>query len=234
VRQELRALARPAGAFDAQRYFRGGGSLRFYNVGAVRLRAIGKRIYREHQAEWSLEQCTDFARALIISRVLDVKAVAIELAACYRQSFTPALLPIWKRWLADGHASNWATTDSICGSLVGPLLLDFPGLVAKVRPWTGHRTLWIRRAAAVSLIPSVRRGLGLDAAYETAAQLHPDGEDLIQKAVGWLLREAGKADAARLERYLLAHGSAIPRTTLRYAIERFPAARRKDLLRVTR
>ena len=57
---------------------------------------------------------------------------------------------------------------------------------------------------------------------------------MIQKAVGWALREAGKADMARLERYLRANGPAIPRTTLRYAIERFPPAKRAALLKETR
>ena len=58
--------------------------------------------------------------------------------------------------------------------------------------------------------------------YAIARRLHADREDLIQKAVGWALREAGKTDMPRLERYLRANGAAIPRTTLRYAIERFP------------
>jgi 3-methyladenine DNA glycosylase AlkD len=94
--------------------------------------------------------------------------------------------------------------------------------------------MWVRRAAAVSLIPSVRRGLALDLAYGVARTLHPDPEDLIQKAVGWMLREAGKADARRLERYLRANGPRIPRTTLRYAIERFPPAKRHALLKITK
>ena len=64
----------------------------------------------------------------------------------------------------------------------------------------------------------------LDLVYDIAQRLHADREDLIQKAVGWALREAGKTDMPRLERYLRANGAAIPRTTLRYAIERFPAA----------
>jgi hypothetical protein len=57
---------------------------------------------------------------------------------------------------------------------------------------------------------------------------------LIRKAVGWLLREAGKADAGRLERYLRANGPRIPRITLRYAMERFPPAKRRALLKITK
>jgi 3-methyladenine DNA glycosylase AlkD len=234
VQRDLKALARPAGTFDARRYFRGDADFGFYNVGTARLRAMGKGLCRAHHAEWSIDDAIACADALIISDVLDVKVVAVELVACYRKTFIPRLLPIWKRWLADGYASNWATTDSICGSLIGPLLLEHPVLVQRVLPWVGHRGLWVRRAAAVSLIPPLRRGLALDSAYLVAARLHPDQSDLIHKAVGWMLREAGKADPRRLEAYLRRAGSTVPRTTVRYAIERFPEDRRKELLRVTR
>jgi 3-methyladenine DNA glycosylase AlkD len=61
-----------------------------------------------------------------------------------------------------------------------------------------------------------------------------DPEDLMHKASGWLLREAGKTDAERLEKFLLTHGPAIPRTTVRYSIERFPEGKRKELLVATR
>ena len=100
--------------------------------------------------------------------------------------------------------------------------------------WSRDRNMWVRRASAVSLIPSVRKGQALDLAYGVARTLHADDEDLIQKAVGWMLREAGKADGSRLERYLRANGPRIPRTTLRYAIERFSATKRRALLHATR
>ena len=64
--------------------------------------------------------------------------------------------------------------------------------------------------------------------------LLPQTHDLMHKACGWFLREAGKADEKRLERYLLQHGPAIPRTTVRYAIEKFPEARRRMVLERTR
>ena len=94
--------------------------------------------------------------------------------------------------------------------------------------------MWVRRASIVGLIPCARRGESLDLVYEIARRLHPDREDLIQKAVGWTLREGGKTDMPRLERYLRANGAAIPRTTLRYAIERFPEKERRAILAATR
>jgi 3-methyladenine DNA glycosylase AlkD len=174
------------------------------------------------------------ADALMRDPYLETKAVGIAVVARYRRSFAPRLLPSWKRWLSTSLAANWATTDLICGTLIGPLLADHPELIREMRAWAAHRNVWVRRAAAVSLIPPMRRGLGLDDAYDVARKLHPDRTDLIQKAVGWMLREAGKQDAARLERHLRAEGTVMPRTTVRYAIERFPAAKRRALLAATR
>ena len=174
------------------------------------------------------------ADTLVADPYLETKAVGIELVARFRQSFTPALLPRWKRWLARNDAANWATTDAICGLLTGPLLVRRPALVAQMRRWARHPNLWVRRASIVSLIKPVANGDGLDVAYEVAGTLCGDRHDLIQKAVGWTLREAGKVDARRLERYLRANGPSIPRITVRYAVERFADAKRRALLRATR
>jgi 3-methyladenine DNA glycosylase AlkD len=233
ARRELIARSRPAGEFDASRYFRGGHGLRFLNVGSSQVRAMAKAVVDEHAGTWSVDDAMAFANALMPDRALEVKGVAIEVVGRYRHSFRPTLLGTWKRWLSRNYASNWATTDAMCGLLIGPLLLDRPALAAQMRAWSKDRNMWVRRASAVALIASLRRGLELDLGYDIAARLHADGEDLVQKAVGWMLREAGKADPIRLERYLRANGRGIPRTTLRYAIERFPEAKRKALLRAT-
>jgi 3-methyladenine DNA glycosylase AlkD len=234
AKRELARLARPAGPFDASRYFRDAGDLGFYNVGTDRVRSMAKTIARVHMDAWTLADAVSFADTLMKDRYLEVKGVGIETLACYRRAFTPRLLPVWKRWLVSNQSANWATTDSICGSLIGPLLVAHPGLVPHVVRWSGDGNLWVRRASAVSLIPLVRKGEKLDAAYRVARRLHADPEDLIQKAVGWMLREAGKADPDRLERYLRSNGPRIPRTTVRYAIERFPASKRRALLKETR
>jgi 3-methyladenine DNA glycosylase AlkD len=233
ARSAIRQLARPAGRFDASRYFRGTATLGFYNVGASRVRVLAREIARQH-ADWSVDDALTFAEVLMKDRYLEVKSVAIETLATFHRQFSPRLLPTWKRWLAGNHAANWATTDAVCGALVGPLLVVEPLLARRMRSWARDKNMWVRRASAVSLIPSVRKGLALDTAYEVAGLLHADREDLIQKAIGWMLREAGKTDPARLERYLRANGPSIPRTTLRYAIERFPLDQRRDLLATTR
>ena len=231
----LARMARPSGEFDASRYFRGAGDLGFYNVGTPEMRALARSIHEAHRTDWSIDEAMAFADALIVDRHLEVKSVGIEVVARYRREFTPRLLARWKGWLAANHSANWATTDAICGLLIGPLLVACPLLAVRMRTWArDRRNLWVRRASIVGLIPLARKGEALDVLYDVAAQLHPDTEDLIHKAVGWALREAGKADATRLERHLRRNGPSIPRTTVRYAIERFDERKRRALMQATR
>jgi 3-methyladenine DNA glycosylase AlkD len=234
VSAALRRMARPAGSFDAATYFRGTPELRFYNVGAPRVRSLARAVYLANRVDWTIDDAMRFAGELLRDSHLEVKSTGIELLARYRTSFAPGLLPAWKRWLAANLAANWATTDLLCGRLIGPLLADHERLIPLMLSWSAHRNLWVRRASAVALLPAIRRGLALDVAYDVATALQSDGEDLIQKAVGWMLREAGKQDAPRLERYLRSEGARIPRTTVRYAIERFPDAKRRALLEATK
>lgn len=232
--RELEGLASPPGAFDPSRYFRSDQPLPFLNVRAPVVRALARRVATEHREDWAIDEALGFADALVHDARFEVKGLGIELLARFGRQVAPAHLRVFKRWLAGGHASNWATTDSICGYLITPLLTRHPDLVPEVASWAGHGNLWVRRAAAVSLVKTASRGLSLDTAYAVVTTLQADPHDLIHKAVGWLLREAGKTDRPRLERYLLAQGARVPRTTLRYAIEHFPASDRQRLLAATR
>ncbi|MFN7982344.1 MAG: DNA alkylation repair protein [Vicinamibacterales bacterium] len=234
VRRELQAQARPAGEFDPSRYFRTTERMAFLNVRTPIVRALARQVGRDHRTLWTLDDAVAFADALLRNRTLEVKGAGIETLACFKRDFEPSLLATAKRWLADDLAANWATTDSLCGSIISPLLHAHPELVPRVASWVTHRNLWVRRAAAVSLVRLAAHGEYLDTAYEVADALRPDSHDLIHKATGWLLREAGRRDAKRLERYLLEHGTSIPRTTIRYAIEKFPVDARKRLLLQTR
>jgi 3-methyladenine DNA glycosylase AlkD len=230
ARRALQRLARPTGGFDASRYFRGEHALGFYNTGTKPMRELARSIHLAHRDRWDVGDAMDFADTVIIDRYLETKSIGIELVARYRKDFSPGLLARWKRWLVGNHSANWATTDAICGMLIGPLLVKHPELAREMRTWSKDRNMWVRRASIVGLLPAVRARGQIDLVYEIAKRLHPDPNDLIHKAVGWALREAGKIDPGRLERYLRANVGVVPRTTFRYAIERYPAARRRALL----
>jgi 3-methyladenine DNA glycosylase AlkD len=234
VKRELARLARAGGEFDASRYFRGPHNIGFYNVGTPAMRALARTIYAANVDTWTIDDAMALADELVADRYLEAKSIGIEIVARYKRDFSPRLLPTWKRWLAENRSANWATTDGICVCLIGPLLVKHPELASEMQEWSRHRNIWVRRASIVGLIPLARRGVALDIVYDIAKTLHRDKADLIRKAVGWTLREAGKADPRRLERYLRQNGPSIPRTTLRYAIERFPESKRQSLLKETR
>lgn len=230
AKRALKRLSRPAGDFDASRYFRGEHKLGFHNTGTAAMRALARSIHAAHRDRWDVNDALAFAGALMPDRFLETKSVGIEVVARYRKDFSPRVLAHCKRWLASNYSANWATTDAMCGLIIGPLLVMYPALQTQMRAWSTHRSMWVRRASIVGLLAPMRNGQALDLVYAIAKQLHADEEDLIQKAVGWALREAGKVDAVRLERYLRANVRRIPRTTFRYAIERYPVAKRQDLL----
>jgi 3-methyladenine DNA glycosylase AlkD len=221
-------------AAQARKYFKLHERVQVIGIKSAKIDEIEKEIFAAVKPTWLLADAVQFCDILIRNRFLEAKSVGIVLLSRYHKQYDKSLLETIHGWLADGHCGNWAATDVLSGRVLSPLLKRFPELLQKVASWTQSANLWVRRAAAVSLIPLARRGEHLDAAYAAAESLLGDSEDLMHKAVGWLLRECGKTDDSRLEAFLLAHGARIPRTALRYAIERFPEPRRKRLLVATK
>ena len=165
---------------------------------------------------------------------LEAKGIAALILARYKKEFPPELFAQVKEWLAKNYLDNWASVDIFCPEIMGTLLLRYPELVKEIKTWPRHPNRWVKRASIVSFLKLTKKEGFPDIIYEQAVKLFPVDDDLIHKANGWVLREIGKRDMARLEKFLLEHGPAIPRTTLRYAIERFPESRRRELLLKTR
>ena len=121
--------------------------------------------------------------------------------------------------------NNWDLVDLSCYPLLGEWLLDKDrGLLYDLA--RSGKTLWEQRIGIVSTMTFIRHGQ-LSDTFAIADILLHHPHDLIHKAVGWLLREAGKKDKAALEAYLLPRYLTMPRTMLRYAIEKFPEAERQ-------
>jgi len=234
VARLLAAEADPAVARQSHTYFKPGERVRFFGVRTPRVREILGDAYGRVRGAWTLRDAVTFCELCVRRRELEIRGVGTELLGKFATVYEACLLHRVRRWLVAGHLDNWASVDSMAGSVVAPLLERFPGLMDELTGWSASGNLWVRRTSVVALVPSARHGRYLDEAYRVVGWLLGDREDLMHKAMGWLLREAGKTDAARLERFLLDHGAAVPRTTLRYAIERFPAAERRRLLAATR
>lgn len=125
--------------------------------------------------------------------------------------------------------NNWDLVDLSCYPLLGEWLLDKDRSILYELARNG-KSIWEQRIGMVSTMTFIRHGQ-LDDTFAIADILLHHPHDLIHKAVGWLLREAGKRDKARLEAYLAPRYPSMPRTMLRYAIEKFPEAERKAYLR---
>ena len=126
------------------------------------------------------------------------------------------------------YINNWDLVDLSCYPLLGEWLLDKDRALLYDLARNG-RTIWEQRIGMVSTMTFVRHGQ-LEDSFAIADILLHHPHDLIHKAVGWLLREAGKKDKAALVAFLTPRHSAMPRTMLRYAIEKFPEAERRQYL----
>lgn len=127
-----------------------------------------------------------------------------------------------------GRINNWDLVDLSCYPLLGEWLLDKDRALLYDLARNG-KTIWEQRIGIVSTMTFIRNGQ-LDDTFAISDILLHHPHDLLQKAVGWLLREAGKKDKARLESYLKTRYRAMPRTMLRYAIEKFPEQERREYL----
>jgi 3-methyladenine DNA glycosylase AlkD len=232
ARAALRAKADPVRARGAERYFKD--TVKCFGVPAPEVHALVSELHGLVKADWTVNEAIALCDLLFADPQLESKSVGALILVRFKKSYPPALFDRVKSWLAADRLANWASVDVLCPTAMGAFLERYPAYVEKIKAWAFHPNRWVKRASLVSFIKLARKPGFLPAIYEISASVFPVDDDLVQKANGWLLREAGKADAARLEGFLREHGPAIPRTTLRYAIERFPPPRRKALLLETK
>jgi len=147
----------------------------------------------------------------------------------FAQAPEPARRAIYERYLANrAHINNWDLVDITGPHILGGYLLHQDR--APLYALAAENHLWSQRLAIISTLAFIRQGQFQDTLV-LAGQLLSHPHDLIQKAVGWMLREVGKRNEDALEEFLHDHSARMPRTMLRYSIERLPAARRRFHLR---
>lgn len=225
VRAAVRKAADPADAAHLLRFFKTGPGEygegdRFHGIRVPVLRLMSREF-----AALSHEDATE----LLQSPWHEERQLALMLMVnAHRKGDERVRATIFKTYLAHTRfINNWDLVDVSAEYIVGPhTSTDDPRLLSKL---ARSKMLWERRIAIVSTFHHIRQD-SFDQTLRVADMLMGDPHDLIHKATGWMLREVGKRDVAVEEEFLLQRYDRMPRTMLRYAIERFPEKRRKAYL----
>ena len=227
IEGELRAVASAEKREVLSRFFKTGPGEygegdRFLGVMVPQIRAIA--------AVRVAESGPGVERALLASPWHEVRECGLFLMAGRFRKGGEAEGAIHRAYLAalaEGRVNNWDLVDGSAPTLLGEWLLGRDrGVLDEL---AGRPGLWENRAAVVGTLGLVRRG-ELDDAFRQCGRALGHRHDLMHKAVGWVLRECGKRDVGRLREFLARHAGTMPRTALRYAIERFPAEERRRWL----
>jgi 3-methyladenine DNA glycosylase AlkD len=227
----LKRLSSLRRARGAQAYFKE--AVKVMGARAEDVRKLAADLSLQVKRRWDFDQAVDFGEILLPNPFLEAKAQGILVLGRFIPQAHPVFFLKMRSWFQAGHLGNWASTDLFCSEILSPFVTRFPELRHQFKTWTQSKNLWVQRASAVALVPFARRGQWLDLAYDVAGRLFPSEQDLIHKASGWLLREAGKTNMPRLEKFLRSNGSRMPRTALRYALEKFSPAKRKAIQKAT-
>lgn len=226
IRSEMKRLGDPEIAAHSQRFFKTGPGQygqgdRFLGIRVPVTRKVARRC-----SDLSLRQIT----SLLHSRFHEERLLALLiLVRQFTRGDVVQQRRIFELYLDNTeYINNWDLVDSSAHLIVGPWLQDRPrGLLRKL---VRSDSLWERRIAMMSTFHFIRQDDFADALV-IAGMLVGDGHDLIHKAVGWMLREIGNRDVAVEEEFLQTYYREMPRTMLRYAIEKFPEELRLGYLR---
>lgn len=192
------------------------------------VRAVSKEKFRELKA-LPKRQILDLCDRILESDLEARRFFAFDWADKLERQYEKTDFSRFERWLK-AYVENWGHCDHLGTGPMGKLVYRFPELIPKVMKWTRSKNMWLRRASAVTLIVPVRHRQNLDDVFKTADILLEDSEDLVQKGYGWMLKVAGDRFPDEVFAYVLANKSRMPRTALRYAIEKFPQSRRKQAM----
>jgi len=195
--------------------------IRGYGMKSATLTAICKEHFKKVK-EKSKSEILDLCDKLWQSGMLEEGFVACNWSYYIRKKYEPSDLKIFEAWI-DLYVNNWASCDTMGNHTVGSFLEMYPEYINELKRWTQSSNRWMRRASAVSLIVPGRHGMFLKDIFEIADLLLLDGDDLVQKGYGWMLKVAGQKHQKEVFDYVMSKKAIMPRTALRYAIEKMPA-----------
>lgn len=191
-----------------------------YGVKSATVQKIAKEIFAEIKEKPKAEIFAACEK-LWQSGYMEESFVACVWSEKLGKKFEPADFEIFEHWIKN-YVSNWASCDTFCNHTVGDFVTMYPEFISILKEFALSENRWVKRAAAVSLIVPARKGLFLNDIFEIADILLMDSDDMVQKGYGWMLKSASQAHQQSVFEYVMSKKTVMPRTALRYAIEKMP------------
>jgi 3-methyladenine DNA glycosylase AlkD len=229
VVKEIQALSNRGRAHDLQKFFQtapgqyGEGDV-FLGLKVPQVRTVAK----EYKAI-SLDEIDVLVRSKFHEvRLCGLVILTLQYKAAKERKTKKKLFDLYMKAMTDGYINNWDLVD-VTAPIIGEYLIDSDDPYVLLYKLAKSKSLWQRRVSMVFTFAFIRSG-DIEPTFEIAEKLLHDKHDLIHKAVGWALREAGKLNGIALRKFLTSHSHEMPRTMLRYSIEKFPERERKKWL----
>jgi len=198
------------------RYFRE--PIETYGTSSSDHKEIADTFYPEVKGDLPL--ALELTEQLLRHRNLSVSSVALRILDRFKRKITGEHFPLLDGWIE--YLDNWAMIDLFTTHIVAESVRKKPENAGHLVEWAGSENRWRRRASAVTLVPIARKGQMMDTVFRVADRLMTDPDDMVQKGVGWMLKEASKPYPSEIHEYLVKWKPRTSSLVLRYASEKLP------------
>lgn len=218
IRDEIKRVSTDEGKRGGERFFKE--RVNIYGAKVADVSAISRKHFgllddKEKSSVFALCQ------ELFKNGVLEESFVACDWAHRLKKEFVKDDFELFEFWI-NNYITNWATCDTFCNHTMGEFIDMWPEFIANLKKWTLSPNRWVRRAAAVSLTIPAREGRFREDIFEIADLMLTDKDDMVQKGYGWMLKSCSKPYPEEVFRFVVERKAVMPRTSLRYAIEKLP------------
>lgn len=229
IRTALRELSDEKTKKASDRFFKKGEQALVYGVKTVEVYKVGKEFTKQISGK-PKQEVFGICEELWKSGYFEEAVIACMFAESLYEEYAPSDFEIFERWVKE-YVNNWADCDTLCNHTIGSFVMKYPAYVDRLKKWARSSERFVKRAAAVTLIIPARKGLFLSDIFEIADILLLDKDDLVQKGYGWMLKAASQTYQEEVFNYVVSKKSVMPRTALRYAIEKMPPELRAEAMK---
>jgi 3-methyladenine DNA glycosylase AlkD len=226
IRQELKENSNEHTRQSGKRFFKE--NVNIYGVKTAVVSRIGKEYYKCIKDK-SKTEIFSYCEELWQSGYMEESFIACNWSYFICKKYEPGDFAVFEKWV-NNYVSNWASCDTLCNHTIGAFIEMYPQYLSGLKKWAKSKNRWMRRASAVSLIIPAKQGKFLKDIFEIADILLLDQDDLVQKGYGWMLKEASCKNQKEVFDYIMKNKKTMPRTALRYAIEKMPDKLKKEAM----